>query len=76
LLKTLSLFKVESLQKSKDFSNGLKNPIDKASASVGFFYPLEIFFLAPPVGLRLIRVGLRRLSFWKNLFKSQHAAAF
>jgi hypothetical protein len=24
---------------------------------VGFFYPLEIIFLAAPVGLRLVRVG-------------------
>jgi hypothetical protein len=32
------------VQKSKGFSSGLKNPTDNASL-VGFFYPLEIFFL-------------------------------
>jgi hypothetical protein len=33
-------FKVDSLK--KDFSNGLKNPSEKA-LSVGFFNPLKIF---------------------------------
>jgi hypothetical protein len=27
----MNLFKVESLQKNKDFSNGLKSPTDKAA---------------------------------------------
>jgi hypothetical protein len=30
------------LQKSKEFSSGLKNPTEKA-LTVGFFYPLENF---------------------------------
>jgi hypothetical protein len=33
-----------AVQKNKDFSNGLKNPTEKI-LSVGFFNPLEIFFL-------------------------------
>jgi hypothetical protein len=40
---SFSSFDVGSLRKSKDFSNGLKNPTDNAFA-VGFFYPLGVFF--------------------------------